>query len=201
MKGLADVPRFPMASLLPAAALALALEVCQHPVSLSAAEASGGGETAAFAVPLPPGVRAVWNLDRAHREATPTRERVSLNGLWRWQPRLSTPGTRPYEDSIPQGGWGYFKVPGSWPGIEDYMQKDCQTVFAHPDWRDRPLREVAAAWYEREFSVPAEWADRLSGGRVEGKCSPRCAKLGETSGERESGRSSRRLGRTTGTAA
>ena len=25
------------------------------------------------------------------------------------------------------------------------------------------LREVAAAWYEREFSVPAEWADRRIG--------------------------------------
>ena len=32
---------------------------------------------------LPPGVKAVWNLNAAHREWTPTRERVCINGLWR----------------------------------------------------------------------------------------------------------------------
>src|SRR5438128_7440205 len=35
---------------------------------------------------LPPGVKAVWDLEKAHRDKTPTRERVCLNGLWRWQP-------------------------------------------------------------------------------------------------------------------
>ena len=35
---------------------------------------------------LPAGVKAVWNLDKAQREKTTTRERVCLNGLWRWQP-------------------------------------------------------------------------------------------------------------------
>ena len=35
---------------------------------------------------LPPGVRAVWDLSKADRETTPTRERVCINGLWRWQP-------------------------------------------------------------------------------------------------------------------
>ncbi len=36
-------------------------------------------------------------------------------------------------DRVPAGNWGYFKVPGSWPGVTDYMQKDCQTVYAHPE--------------------------------------------------------------------
>ena len=35
---------------------------------------------------LPAGVKAVWDLDKAFREKSPTRERVCLNGLWRWQP-------------------------------------------------------------------------------------------------------------------
>jgi len=39
--------------------------------------------------PLPPGVKAVWDLKKAYRAATPTRERVSINGLWRWQPAAS----------------------------------------------------------------------------------------------------------------
>ena len=64
---------------------------------------------------LPNGVRAVWDLEKAYREKTPTRERVCLNGLWRWQPAGEV------ADAVPSDRWGYFKVPGSWPGITDYM--------------------------------------------------------------------------------
>jgi len=105
-------------------------------------------------VPLPAGVRAVWDMDKAYRETTPTRERISINGLWRWQP-AENPAAGP-----PAGNWGYFKVPGCWPGISDYMQKDCQTVYPHPSWKGTSLAGVAAAWYEREISVPREWAGR-----------------------------------------
>ena len=103
---------------------------------------------------LPPGVRAVWDLGKAHREPTDTRERVCINGLWRWQP------ARGEANAVPTTGWGYFKVPGSWPGITNYMQKDCQTVHAHPSWKDERLRGVSAAWYQREITVPKEWAGR-----------------------------------------
>jgi hypothetical protein len=41
--------------------------------------AAAGGE-------LPQGVKAVWDLEKAYRESTPTRERLGINGLWRWQP-------------------------------------------------------------------------------------------------------------------
>lgn len=105
-------------------------------------------------VDLPLGVRAVWSLESAHREATPTRERVWLNGLWRWQPAGTT------ELPVPDTGWGFFKVPGSWPGITDYQQKESQTVHLHPAWRDRSLGDLTAGWYEREFSVPAAWGGR-----------------------------------------
>ncbi len=105
-------------------------------------------------VALPPGVRPVWDLDNAYRETTPTRERVSVNGLWRWQP------ADPTSDRVPESGWGYFKVPGCWPGITDYMQKDSQTVQAHPGWKDRKLAAVPAAWYQREITIPAAWAGR-----------------------------------------
>jgi beta-galactosidase len=106
------------------------------------------------AAPLPQGVRAVWDLNQAYREATPTRERVCLNGLWRWQP------ARDITESVPSGNWGYFKVPGCWPGVTDYMQKDCQTLYAHPAWKDVKLGEVTTAWYQREVSVPSEWTGR-----------------------------------------
>ena len=108
----------------------------------------------ADAVALPVGVRPVWDTATAYREATPTRERVCLNGLWRWQPAEAP------SDIVPAERWGYFKVPGSWPGITDYMQKDSQTIFAHPDWKSRKLGSLNAAWYQREFTVPREWVGR-----------------------------------------
>jgi len=104
--------------------------------------------------PLPSGAKVVWDLDKAYREKTPTRERVCLNGLWRWQPAKD--GT----DVVPAGRWGYFKVPGCWPGITDYMQKDCQTVHLHPGWKDEKIGSITSAWYQREITIPGEWAGR-----------------------------------------
>jgi hypothetical protein len=103
---------------------------------------------------LPQGVRAVWDLNLATHETTPTRERVCLNGLWRWQPATDV------AQSVPNGNWGFFKVPGCWPGITDYLQKDCQTLYPHPAWKNADLGKVATAWYQREFSVPPEWKNR-----------------------------------------
>ena len=128
------------------AVLALAVLACG---TLGQVAGQQGTEAA-----LPAGVRAVWDLDKAYREATPTRERVCINGLWRWQPAADA------ADAVPADGWGYFKVPGSWPGITNYMQKDSQTVYAHPSWEAQRLREITAAWYQREITVPAEWAGR-----------------------------------------
>ncbi len=107
-----------------------------------------------LAVELPDGVQAVWDLQLADRPATSTRERFCLNGLWRWQPAEPT-ATKP-----PQDHWGYFKVPGCWPGITDYMQKDSQTVLSHPAWAQTRLADLTAAWYEREFELPEGWAGR-----------------------------------------
>ncbi len=103
---------------------------------------------------LPAGVKVVWSLDKAFRERTATEERVCLNGLWRWQPGTDA------ANGVPSGNWGYFKVPGCWPGITDYMEKDSQTVYFHPAWNRQDLNELTAAWYQREITVPAEWTGR-----------------------------------------
>ncbi|HEV8606235.1 MAG TPA: glycoside hydrolase family 2 TIM barrel-domain containing protein [Tepidisphaeraceae bacterium] len=102
---------------------------------------------------LPQGATAVWDLGKAFRQATPTRERVCLNGLWQWQPAKDIA-------PIPSDAWGWFKAPGCWPGITDYMQKDCQTVHAHPTWQDVKLGTIKSAWYQREIEIPREWAGR-----------------------------------------
>ncbi|HET6386088.1 MAG TPA: hypothetical protein VFJ58_22070 [Armatimonadota bacterium] len=106
------------------------------------------------AVALPPGVKAVWDLAKAARETTPTRERICINGLWRWQPAAAG------ADTPPAANWGYFKVPGAWPGITDYMEKDCQTLFVNPAWKSQNLANVTSAWYEREITIPAKWTGR-----------------------------------------
>jgi hypothetical protein len=113
------------------------------------------------AASLPPGVKAVWELSKAYRQTTPTREQICINGLWRWQPAEAK------SDQVPAGNWGYFKVPGCWPGITDYMQKDSQMVHAHPSWGTRRLGEVTAAWYERQIAIPANWAGRRIALRIE----------------------------------
>ena len=105
--------------------------------------------------PLPSGVRVVWDLGKAHREKTATRERVCLNGLWRWQP------AKEVANAVPAEGWGYFKVPGCWPGITDYMQKDCQTLYPHPNWKDVDLRRTYGGLVPaRDRPSPSGWAGR-----------------------------------------
>jgi hypothetical protein len=120
----------------------------------ASAPSGRAGSGAQSAVQLPEGVRAVWDLGKAYQETTPTRARVCINGLWRWQP------AKDLTDSVPTGAWGYFKAPGSWPGTTDYMQKDCQTVYPHPSWQDTALSDITAAWYQREITIPSEWSGR-----------------------------------------
>src|SRR5262249_43501520 len=98
---------------------------------------------------LPHGVEAVWELDKAHRDTTPTRARVCLNGLWRWQPPLKD------RDAVPAASWGFFKVPGFWPGASNYIQEDTQPLHVHPSWKNADARNLIPAWYQRDFTVPA----------------------------------------------
>ncbi|RPH51753.1 MAG: hypothetical protein EHM85_05620, partial [Desulfobacteraceae bacterium] len=102
----------------------------------------------------PDGVKAVWDVKKAFREKTPTRERICINGLWRWQP------AQVKADAVLQENWGYFKVPGSWPGESHYMQKDSQTVHVNRGWQNENMREVVSAWYQREITIPGAWTGR-----------------------------------------
>jgi len=106
------------------------------------------------AVALPPGVKAGWDLAKAVHQTTPTRERVCINGLWRWQPAAEN------SRSVPTAEWGYYKVPGCWPGVQDYLQSDYQTLYPHPAWKDTKLGGVRSAWYQRTITVPQNWTGR-----------------------------------------
>ncbi len=104
--------------------------------------------------PLPPGVKAVWDTAKAWRETTPTRERLCLNGLWRWQPAADNTA------QPPAAAWGFYKVPACWPGIQDYLQSDYQTLYRDSSWQKTNLSEVQSAWYERTITIPTNWAGR-----------------------------------------
>src|SRR3974390_465727 len=97
------------------------------------------------ATPPVPDVSFLWDPKRAFRETTPTRERVCINGLWRWQPAKGG------GQAVPADGWGMFKVPGFWPGISNYIQEDCQTVHVNESWNSTDLRGITEAWYQREI--------------------------------------------------
>ena len=104
--------------------------------------------------PLPPGVKAVWDAAKAWRETTPTRERLCINGLWRWQPAADN------ASPPPAAAWGFYKVPACWPGIQDYLQSDYQTLYRDSSWQKTNLADVQSAWYERPITIPANWAGR-----------------------------------------
>jgi len=112
-----------------------------------AAGQEGGGMV------LPEGVKAVWDVTKAYRESTPTRERICINGLWRWQPAGQA------ADAVPTDGWGYLRVPEPWPGGGG-RGGGSQAFFRNPGWAEDALGSVTAAWYQREITVPQEWAGR-----------------------------------------
>jgi len=101
---------------------------------------------------LPPGVEAVWDAAQADSQSTPTRERVPMSGLWRWQPAGDA------LDSVPTDGWGYVQVPGAWP--QGAPREGSQSFYPHPDWDLNQLRDGNAAWYQAEIAVPAQWTGR-----------------------------------------
>jgi beta-galactosidase len=105
---------------------------------------------------LPQGVKAVWDVDKAYRESTPTRERLCINGLWRWQPAAGV------GETAPETGWGYLRVPENWPG-GGQGSRDRTVFFANPDWTQKDLAGVTAAWQQREVTVPREWNGRRIG--------------------------------------
>ena len=99
---------------------------------------------------LPPGVRAIWDVEKAFRESTPSRERICINGLWRWQPAGNA------ADIVPARGWGYLRAPESWPGGSQRWVGP-QVFHPHPSWDKAKMGDVTAAWYQREINVPRQW--------------------------------------------
>lgn len=111
---------------------------------------------------LPPlaGLESPWDPSAAASAATATRGRICVNGLWRFIPVL---GGEPAQVPAAGEGWGWFKVPGMWPGGSDWdVGAPAQSVHLSP-WIEQAgvdLGTMEQAWYRRDIAVPAGWAGR-----------------------------------------
>jgi hypothetical protein len=108
--------------------------------------------------PLPEGVANVWRMGDAWRAKTPTREKICLNGLWRFRPVVEAKEA----DTVPKPNdcWGWFPVPGIWTGSTT-PDLWVQPLVLSPWIEERiDLRKMDQAWTKRTFTAPAEWAGR-----------------------------------------
>ena len=99
--------------------------------------------------------RPSGTFETAHRESTPTRERVCINGLWRWQPARDAIATR-----CPAPAGATSRSPAAGRASPTTCRRTARRSIAHPSWKDEKLGDVTAAWYQREITVPAQWAGR-----------------------------------------
>lgn len=103
---------------------------------------------------LPPdGQRVTWNEELVETLST-TRQRVVLNGLWRFMPAIGE------WEKTPQSGWGFLRVPGDWrrtgkaPSLfSGVLAEGAGTAWKGVDWPNLPR-----AWYERSLHIPASWS-------------------------------------------
>src|SRR5262249_10313630 len=100
---------------------------------------------------LPEGVKVIWDLEKAFHEKSPTRERICINDLWRWQPAKDAKAGESL--TVPSDQWGFFKVPGS------YVDPT-QTLHSHAAWSSNNVGATAVAWYQREITIPQDWTGR-----------------------------------------
>ena len=97
-----------------------------------------------------------WSYAAMWKRATATRERLCLNGYWRFQPLSEKPA------AIPRDGWGYLHVPGYWSAKIWHKDRLAFRVFGSDNggnlkWRGKPLSQYYAGWFERKVEVPAGW--------------------------------------------
>lgn len=103
----------------------------------------------------------LFDLSDAWKVSTPTREKICLNGLWRFLPLFSKENVQNHLNS--NLGWGWFKVPASWP---DYKRPwEYTHSFILPGWVINHLKSKADsilhdAWYERDILIPETWTGK-----------------------------------------
>lgn len=108
--------------------------------------------------PVPDGMRCDWARETAWAARNRARERVCLNGLWRFLPLSAEAGVGGSPPALGTG-WGWFRVPGIWPTGHGGAGRGDQDVVLS-DYMQERLGKWESAWYEREIDVPGDWKDR-----------------------------------------
>lgn len=111
--------------------------------------------------PCPMHEEAAQSLGDAWTRTTPTRETISMNGLWQFRPALSDDEAAklPADDDC----WGWFKLPAIWPDRwdnADAYQVPILAQYLEDNLLTKENRVPQKAWYKRIIDVPANWADR-----------------------------------------
>ncbi len=84
-------------------------------------------------------------------ETSPLRGRVVLNGPWRFVPAI---GEKKVYDATE---WGLIWAPGSWKknGFDGVAARG-----KGAPWQDFDGNKLGMAWYQRDITIPKEWANR-----------------------------------------
>lgn len=144
--------------------------VCGAALACLALSATGAPVDGDARCPVPdPG-----SLDDAAWQRSAARERVCLNGFWRFWPDDNA-GAIPADGA----GWCWMKVPGSWPashrwGLFPYAfmpvmsarwAQELPIDIDRGNWHSKnnkagepiPFDRVQRAWYQREITIPSRW--------------------------------------------
>ncbi|MDO4629760.1 MAG: LamG-like jellyroll fold domain-containing protein [Planctomycetia bacterium] len=103
----------------------------------------------------------LWELDGAERVRTATRERITLNALWRMQ---LTDAQRPFNPE----DWIYLAVPGRYSGqangmtdAEFFMRdKNLKKLDKNAQYDGRSPYVFVNGWFERGFQADSAWKNR-----------------------------------------
>ncbi|MBN1676062.1 MAG: hypothetical protein JXR37_33770 [Kiritimatiellae bacterium] len=104
---------------------------------------------------LPAGVVVRWDPASAARRRSEARERICVNGLWRFLPILESVPQARVSPPAPGDEWGYGKVPDSWRPKNAL----CRPMGLAAGVAGA-LESVFEAWYQRDITIPRDWGGR-----------------------------------------
>jgi beta-galactosidase len=96
-----------------------------------------------------------WKQAQA-RATSPVRNKISLNGVWRFMPAENVAVREPTA-----AGWGFIRVPGSWMTSVWPRSLGAQLIAGKGEMWPTKFPDNFALnrmWFEREITIPAEWA-------------------------------------------
>ena len=100
----------------------------------------------------------LWKFDGAYSENNRTREKITLNALWRFQ--LTAEGKKPIASK-----WHYLAMPGRYSGHENgysdhqFLSRKANLSLCGEKqlWEGKPTYKYSNSWFERAFKLDKSW--------------------------------------------